>query len=226
MKYSTDTAPPPEADEDALRSRLVNRIAVAGVVIVALLGGLALIDTLYVAPPTPSSRPATQPSVVETSEPVEAIPETPTLAIAPEPPEPKAVPTISTQSEPEETVSPSTPLAKPSRLPATSSEGSIARQMPSAEKASSLLASPPLSSPRSLTQGAQAGRSFVLQMGVFNNVDNAQELLRKLQQTGVPAQIETRVQVGPFKTRKEADEARARLAEQGYDAGLLMAIRR
>ncbi len=63
-------------------------------------------------------------------------------------------------------------------------------------------------------------------MGVFNNVDNAQELLRKLQQTGVPAQIETRVQVGPFKTRKEADEARAKLAEHGYDAGLLMAIRR
>ena len=48
-------------------------------------------------------------------------------------------------------------------------------------------------------------------MGVFNNVNNDQELLARLQKNGIPAQIEARVQVGPFKTKAEADEARTKL---------------
>ena len=55
MTNPTDDALPEQAisDEDALRKRLVNRISVAAVVIVALLGGLAVIDALYVPPPAP-----------------------------------------------------------------------------------------------------------------------------------------------------------------------------
>ena len=39
---------------------------------------------------------------------------------------------------------------------------------------------------------------------------------------GIPATIEARVQVGPFKTQAEADAARARMKELGIDSVMLM----
>ena len=50
------SAQDPHDEDEALKKRLISRIAVAGVVVVALLGGLALVDALYgpqhKAPPT------------------------------------------------------------------------------------------------------------------------------------------------------------------------------
>ena len=47
MTDSTDSATAtPAEDDDALRKRLLSRIAVAGVAIVGLLGGLAVVDSL------------------------------------------------------------------------------------------------------------------------------------------------------------------------------------
>lgn len=43
---STDSVTPVAEDDDALRKRLLSRIAVAGVVIVGLLGGLAVFDSV------------------------------------------------------------------------------------------------------------------------------------------------------------------------------------
>jgi DedD protein len=235
MNYATDTAPPPDTlDEEALRRRLVNRIAIAGVVVVALLGGLALIDTLYVAPPTPAPKIVPMPAPVEVAKTVDtATSPAPTVSdTAPEPPHPEAVPTIKSQGEPEETSSPSAPLPKATRSVTKPVSGKAApntaktsppQELAHQEPATIAAHSPPS---RPLTQGAQAERRFVLQMGVFNNVDNAQELLGKLQKAGVPAQIEARVQVGPFNTRKEADEARTKIAAMGLDPGLLMATHR
>lgn len=217
---STDTALPPEEEhDDTLRRRLINRIAVAGVVIVALLGGLALIDNFYVAPPPAVTPKISPPPPQEDAKPINAVPVAP-LAEAPEPPRPEAVPSIKRTAEPEETRSPSAPLPK-------QAHPAVSKTAPPQELAHQEPGAAPLHPPpsRPLTQG-QAERRFVLQIGVFNNVDNAQELLAKLQQNGVPAQIEARVQVGPFKTRKEADEARIKLAAMGLDPGLLMAIRR
>jgi hypothetical protein len=37
-----------------------------------------------------------------------------------------------------------------------------------------------------------------VQVGVFSNHTNAEELMQKLHEAGIPAQIESRVQVGPF----------------------------
>ena len=46
---------------------------------------------------------------------------------------------------------------------------------------------------------------YQVQLGVFSSVGNAKKLVRELEQQGIPARIMTRVQVGPFKTRAEAD---------------------
>ncbi len=218
-----DTATQLDAlDEDALRRRLINRIALAGVAIVVLLGGLAVIDAMYVAPPMTLPKTATLGAVTELTKPVDgmnlssvaAATETAeSVPAAPEPPTPEAVPSIKRIAEPEESASPSTPITK---------QASPIPIKPAATKqAATAAASAPIQRP--VTQGTAPASRFVLQMGVFNSLDNAQELLAKLQKNGVPAQIEARVQVGPFKTRAEADATRSKLKALGLDAGLLMA---
>ena len=224
----TDSAPPPEAiDEEALRKRLVNRIAIAGVAIVALLGGLAVIDSLYVASPTAPSKTSAPALEIETTKPVEAIAlSASAVAIssvaAPEPPRPEAVPTIKSEGEPEESSSPSIPVRNEKQAVAKVAEPRPAAAKPEPKSTAHTEISRPLTQAQAKLT-AQTEPRFVLQMGVFKNVDNAQELLAKLKKSGIPAQIEARVQVGPFKTKAEADEARTKLTALGLDAGLLMA---
>lgn len=64
--------------------------------------------------------------------------------------------------------------------------------------------------------------AFVVQMGVFNSVGNAEDLLAKLKVAGIPAQLETRVQVGPFATRAEALRAQEKLRALGLGKGMLV----
>jgi cell division protein FtsN len=63
---------------------------------------------------------------------------------------------------------------------------------------------------------------YALQAGVFSSTHRAEELYAKLQLNGIPATIETRVTVGPFKTREEADAAREKMKELGIDSVMLV----
>lgn len=71
--------------------------------------------------------------------------------------------------------------------------------------------------PTRLTHG------YLLQVGVFGNAQRAGELHERLLRAGVPARLETRVQVGPFVTRQEAEQARERLKALGIESLLLPA---
>lgn len=62
---------------------------------------------------------------------------------------------------------------------------------------------------------------FVLQAGVFTSAQRAEELHARLTLSGVPSSIESRVQVGPFKTRQEAIAAQAKLRELGIETLLV-----
>ena len=78
---------------------------------------------------------------------------------------------------------------------------------------------------RSIPQGdflRGVARSYRLQMGVFSSASNAEELHAKLDKAGIPSYVESRVHVGPFKTQKEADEARRKLKALGLGPGLLI----
>ena len=229
----------PADDDDALRKRLLSRIAVAGVVIVGLLGGLAVFDSLHrpqqaalpkMAAVPPDPEPARQ-------EPVEApVKEGEDAAQAAAGEEEGARPAESA-TVPERSVTPLAPptVAKPLTLPATPRAAAIRPSEP-------VLAGTPPDAQREAARGipegtrpAQAGASrpltrpaeggvprFLVQVGVFGNYANAEDLLQKLQAAGIPAQIESRVQVGPFASRAEADAARAKLKALGIDDGLLV----
>lgn len=54
-----------------------------------------------------------------------------------------------------------------------------------------------------------------LQAGIFAQPANAEEFRRRLIAAGYPAYIETRVHVGPYPGRKEAERAREKLKAEG-----------
>lgn len=233
-RNSTDADNPVAEDDDVLRKRLLSRIAVAGVAIVGLLGGLAVFDSLnkpsmpalpkMAAVPEPAvkpeeERPAENKAVEESgksaSEPP-VVPERSDTALAPPPVDKptkmaKSV-TVPATAHPA-AMKPTPPVAAPVKPEA---KHEIARVMP---EQPAIAHAPPS---RPLTQVTDAARRFLVQVGVFSNHANAEDLLAKLQQAGIPAQIESRVQVGPFASRAEADAARVKLKSLGIDDGMLV----
>ena len=271
-----DTLPPDEElqdEEDAIRRKLVNRIAIAGVVIVALLGGLAIVDALYVPPPpAPPPQMATMPepeaeakkeevAAAETDKdkqnPSDAAKEEDKPAVSTVPAEPEKT-EVATENKGSKGLKPITPAAeaKPANMASGLKGGTATPTSPIA--AAPIAAAPkaepgkevaqrqparPIQQPayahnapasKPLTQAAQNDKPipveqqkrFLVQMGVFNNVANAEELRAKLELAGVPAHIEARVQVGPFGSREEAEAARVKIAALGLDPGILMATKK
>lgn len=238
----------PENDstaEDALKRRLLNRIAVAAVVVVGLLGSLAMFDAIYAPKPVPAPKVAAvesrnePPAATEPAAPAaEAKPAEPAAEAKPEP---VVVAGAEEKAVPEHTASPGAPALqplpaeKPLTRPATGRPASIrpAEPVPPAaspaarpEPARELAQAPARRAPASRPVTQAAERQLALQMGVFGNVANAEDLRAKLEMNGIPASIEARVHVGPFKTREEVEAVRARLKELGLEGGLLVTMKR
>src|SRR5882672_5628146 len=64
-------------------------------------------------------------------------------------------------------------------------------------------------------------KTYVVQVGVFMSPTNAQALQQQLVKAGIPAHTETRVQLGPFQDRREAETALAKVKKLGVDAVLV-----
>jgi DedD protein len=60
-----------------------------------------------------------------------------------------------------------------------------------------------------------------LQAGVFMQAANAQALKSTLEAQGLPVYIESRVHIGPFRDRKEAERMREKLKEMGVSTVLV-----
>lgn len=69
-------------------------------------------------------------------------------------------------------------------------------------------------------QTSALGR-YLLQVGVFSETQRAEALQAQLSLNGITSTLETRVQVGPFKTRQEAETAQRKMKSLGLDALLL-----
>ena len=252
MNPATAGVNPVAEDDEVLRKRLLSRIAVAGVAIVGLLGGLAVYDSLNKpqapAMPKMAAAPAEptelavaakkedvieeKPAEVKAEEPkpvvAEGVPErtdTPLAPAALEKPMKSAKPVTPPAMARQAAVKPSAPVAVPVKPDA---QREIARVIPEDSRPAMAARAPtqaqvqhaPASRP--LTQAAEAGRRFLVQVGVFSNHANAEELVSRLHEAGIPAQIESRVQVGPFATKAEVDSARAKLKTLGLDDAMLV----
>jgi cell division protein FtsN len=230
-------------NDDVLRKRLLKRVALATAVVVVLLGGLMFFDSMMVHTEKASKQiariePPTKPIEKQGDEgkPADEAAAKP-AEIAAEPAEPAKEPI----AEPERTEAPTT-VSRPERpltMPATARQAMVrsAEPAPAVQKPEPTkeiarvmppvahLAQPTLAS-RPIARAVESTRQFLLQVGVFNNIANAEELRARLEGAGVPARIEARVQAGPFASRQEIEQARERLKSLGIDPGLIVAARK
>ena len=72
--------------------------------------------------------------------------------------------------------------------------------------------------PRAGALPAAPAKTYIVQAGVFNSLANALALQKQLQQAGIRTHLETRVQMGPFRNKHDADRAIARAKKLGIDA--------
>lgn len=236
-------------DEQQLKQRAMRRLAVALTLIALAIAGLALLDRYHAsqkkpevpsAPPEqqglpgePATRPPALPPVTEPppahSTPSQATPQPtpqassqkPVLPPAPPPPVVSNEPLPRAESNqpapkpsnavPEET----TPAIKPAPSPATAEKTTPAKPAPSKESA-------PPTAPKAAEQPSVKG--FVVQVGVFSTPEHARALQAKLADKGIQSSIETRVVVGPFKDRAEADAVTKQLKDLGLQ-GVVIAPR-
>lgn len=226
-----------EADDQALqRTALLRRVAVAGAMITMLIGGLALFDasrkpiepspvvSFTPAPaPAPEPEPEPEPPAEETVFPTLPPADDAAVDVAPVNLEdtPPPLPESTARPEASPAASAPAPVAPPARAPVVAPaarEPATVAQAPARAIAAKSLARTPAPEP-----GAVQG--YRLQVGVFSNVANAEEVRTRLAASGIPSQLEVRVHVGPFKTRAEADRARVQLRKLGLDSVPLAAVR-
>lgn len=61
---------------------------------------------------------------------------------------------------------------------------------------------------------------YLVQLGVFGSMDNAESLRKNARALHLPAHLQTRVVVGPFRSKREAEAARDRL--KGISEGIVL----
>ncbi len=224
------------ADDTAeIKHKLAMRMLFAGVMIVALLGGLALFD-YYSAQPEPE---VTAPP--QFTEPVPVAKKMVTQPVTPPVAAPEVVaPTETKPVEPEATSAPvdkRAPRVDTPPPPVVAAQPSVPRKpaapVHSASPVSTEASAPPTPTPPAPSESAVSPTTpavptpprlfsgYALQAGVFADPRRAEELQARLVEAGIPATIEARVQVGPFKTRAEANAARAKLNALGIESVLL-----
>jgi DedD protein len=70
---------------------------------------------------------------------------------------------------------------------------------------------------------ADPPRGYVVQLGVFSSPQNAEALQRKLTEAGVQTSTETRVLIGPFRDRAEAERSMETVRKLGLGAVVMPA---
>lgn len=199
-------------DERVLRTRALRRAGMAVFAALVLLSGVLVFEDGEQASrpslPVPTQSGPVQPAVVpQPAEPV---------AVAPEP-VPSA--TESAPSPPESAVQ-----AAPSPAPVAEAPAHAAPE-------------PVVPAPAPVATGGAArtpthkaspalANGYLVQLGVFSAMDNAEDLRTDVAARGLPAHVEGRVVVGPFASKAAAEAARARLKREGLSAGIVVPPRK
>lgn len=224
------------AEQPDLKRKLAWRMGFAGLMIAALLGTLVLFDRLG----APDEAASTAPRFSEPV-PVQKKEMTQPLKPADAPPaeeqkaaelEESAVPVDKSVPPPRPEVASQPSLPKTGTRPAPPSPNrpSVPDQAapapvlppPAAQRAvPTARAEEPAVVIRQAPSAPRLFSGYALQAGVFSDPRRAEELHARLTLNGIPSSIEARVQVGPFKSREEAEAAREKLKALDIDAVLL-----
>lgn len=212
-----------EAGTD-IRRKAVVRLGIAAVVTLLALAALWWLEQSGKEKPKAKSA---APS------PIVAAP-TPTPPAPPEPAEPEALPEEAPPAEPPTAETPSQPTEpppppRPGVLPKPPAAAPASPVKNEPVRPAAVTPRPVPTTPAALPQtvppapAAKPG-DFVVQLGVFSSPVNAQQLVDRLKQQGIRAYTETRVHVGPFLNKAEAEKAQAELKRLGL-SGIVDATR-
>jgi len=231
-----------QGDLSDIKRKLAWRMGIAGLMIVGLLGGLALFDrfsapsapepaepqfteavpvakkvvTQAVTPTEPSNEAAKveNPSLPESS--AAPVDKSATPIEPPPPPVVSAQPVLPRASQPAARAIAPSSLSPSTKPPVPTSAAKTVDPKPDAPSTPAAVEPPSKPLLSKLLSG------FAVQAGVFSDPRRAEELQAKLLQEGIPSSIEARVEVGPFKTRAEAQAAREKMKALGIDTVLLL----
>ncbi|MBE5530026.1 hypothetical protein A9J41_07660 [Laribacter hongkongensis] len=162
--------------------------------------------------PATTAEPEPAPSPAATTEPASRLPHGPAPA-----PKPAAAPApAKTAKEPVANPAPATKAtaARPEPAPASHAQPAT----PAAPARSVVMkqeAPPPVAAAPAEAQPAGTSKGYRVQLGLFSNLGNATALIQRLKAADIPVRSETRVSVGPFQTRAEAEEAMQKLKDMG-----------
>lgn len=240
-----DTIKEASADVSDIKRKLAWRMGLAGLMIVALLGGLALFDYMGEQGVTEPSAPPPQ-----FNEPVPVAKKLVTQPVTPVEPAPEAPKDEKKVSEPESTSAPadkSAPRLEPPPRPEVAAQPVLPRASQPAARPVAAVSQPAPPAPAKPAEAKSAApvaiapapiqpqpqpqiqlapprlfSGYALQAGVFADPRRAEELHARLVLEGIPSTIEARVQVGPFKSREEAEAARAKMKALGIEAVMLL----
>lgn len=234
-----------QAIERGERNKLLVRVGIAVVLIVGLIGALALFEgTQKVAEPevpgvSSSVAPPVKPAPGGTNQasgPIQTPQEADTRVEPRAEPERTAAPEVAKPALPDR-VEPAPEDSHPRLVVGRGGEPSSPHRVSQSvasgragalEQASKehVAESPAKPMKAEVPSPAKPPNGFVLQIGVFSNVANAEDLRKRLVDAGIPAHIEARVQVGPFASQAEAVAAQQKLRALGMEPGMLIAPKR
>jgi DedD protein len=134
----------------------------------------------------------------------------------PAPPAPGLAPAHPPAPEAAGKKAPATPgTEKPASSAAKPAPPAVAEQKPAAPAQKSVPGQAPAPSAQPPAEAAPVSKGFIVQVGVFMSGNNARTLQKKLAESGIPTYTETRVLVGPFNDRAEAEAVVRQLKEMG-----------
>ncbi len=133
----------------------------------------------------------------------------------------KSAPRLDPPPRPEVAAQPALPRASQSAARSTAASSQPVPSAP-AKPAEAKVAAPAAIAPAPIQPQIQVQPApprlfsgYALQAGVFADPRRAEELHARLVLEGIPSTIEARVQVGPFKSREEAEAARVKMKALG-----------
>ncbi len=232
-----------QAEQSRLKQQLAWRLGIAAGLIVIVLAAIWFLDHSQSGEPEPTivaprfASAASAVAAIKASAPASAVASAPMAASAPViASAPAATPEPVTETpEPTPQQPVTTPVAAPVKAPGhaaaptptnppvrnTPTPMPAATPTPRAAEPALNLPPPEKTSETTGTPGkfeVHAGNNgYTIQAGVFQHAANADKLLTQLQAAGVPAWLETRVQIGPFKNKADAEAAIRKLRKLGIE---------
>jgi DedD protein len=207
-----------QKEQQQLKTQLLWRLGIAGTLIAGVLGAIAWFDQ-----DKKNAQPDVQiPQIAPIASIASAIiPAEPASAVA-SAPEVATTPTINPTPSPAATTAPNQTQSEPiSNIPKRTAEispskSTIPTALPKPTLPLAPATQPSLPAPN-FPVASSSHLGFSVQAGVFLHSSNAEKLLAQIQAAGIPAYLETRVQIGPFKTKAEADAAVKKLRKLGVE---------